>query len=89
MFIGADGCKAGQDPKELRDVLADHHDKGQPVPSSSTDAWVVALVPFYITEPNSNEHYGTPIKDYVLGGQEGSGGWDPNWNGPITIRMTE
>ncbi|HYP61546.1 MAG TPA: pilus assembly protein TadG-related protein [Thermomicrobiales bacterium] len=86
---GADGCKAGQDPKNCVMFLPIITNKGQPVPSSSTDAWVVALVPFYITEPNSNEHYGTPIKDYVLGGQEGTGGWDPTWNGPITIRMTE
>jgi Flp pilus assembly protein TadG len=86
---GADGCKAGQTPKNCVMFLPIITNKGQPVPSDSTDAWVVALVPFYITEPNSNEHYGTPIKDYVLGGQEGTGGWSPGWSGPITIRMTE
>ena len=87
--IGANGCKAGQTPKDCVMFLPIITDKGQPVPSSSTDAWVVALVPFYITEPKSNEHYGSPIKNYVIGGQDGTGGWDPTWSGAITIRMTE
>jgi Flp pilus assembly protein TadG len=88
---GVDGCKAGQDPKNCVMFLPIITDKGQPVPSSSTDAWVVALVPFWITEPKANEHYGMPLKDYVIvgGGDDGTGGWDPTYEGAIAIRMTE
>jgi Flp pilus assembly protein TadG len=88
---GADGCKAGQDPKNCVMFLPIITNKGQPVPSSSTDAWVVALIPFYITEPKANEHNGIPIKNYVVAGngQDGQGGWTPYWKGPIAIRMTE
>jgi len=88
---GVDGCRAGQVHRDCVMFLPIITDKGQPVASNSTDAWVVALVPFWITEPKANEHYGTPLKDYVVvgGGDEGTGGWDPSYEGSIAIRMTE
>ena len=88
---GVDGCKKGQDPKNCVMFLPIITNKDQPLGSSDNRAWVAAIVPFWIVEPNSNEHYGTPLADYVIigGGDSGTGGWDPTYEGPIAIRMTE
>lgn len=88
---GADGCLAGQIPKNCVMFLPIITDEGQPLHSSDHRAKVVAIVPFYITQPNSNEHYGTPLEEYVVAGSgdSGEGGWDPTYEGPIAIRMTE
>ena len=88
---GVNGCKKGQDPNNCVMFLPIITNKGQPLGSSDSRAWVAALVPFWIVEPNSNEHYGTPLADYVVigDGQDGTGGWDPTYEGPIAIRMTE
>jgi Flp pilus assembly protein TadG len=86
---GVDGCAAGFVPEDCVMFLPIITDKDQPLHSSDHRAWVVALIPFYITEPRANEHYGTPLADYVVGGEDGETGWNPSWNGAVTIRMTE
>jgi Flp pilus assembly protein TadG len=88
---GADGCKAGQEPRNCVMFLPIAVSDGQPLPSSDHRAYVVAFMPFYITEPKQNEHYGRLLDDYIVynGGNPASGGWTPSYEGPITIRLTE
>ena len=88
---GVDGCKAGQEPKNCVMFLPIAVDEGQPLSSSDHRAYVVAFMPFFITEPKKNEHYGKLLDDYIVynGGNPASGGWTPSYEGPITIRLTE
>jgi Flp pilus assembly protein TadG len=88
---GADGCKAGQVPKDCVMFLPIAVDQGQPLGSSDHRAYVVGFMPFFITEPKKNEHYGKLLDDYIVygSGQPGQGGWTPSYEGPITIRLTE
>jgi hypothetical protein len=52
---------------------------------------VVGFLPFYIEQGNQpNKYYGTLLSDYILTGigQDGSGGWTPDYEGPVAIRLT-
>lgn len=88
---GADGCTRTQDPDGCVMFLPIITSKDQPLHASDHRAYAVAIVPFFVTEPKKNEHYGTPLESYIVvgGGQTGTGGWDPNHQGPIAIRLTE
>ena len=88
---GADGCRAYQVPKNCVMFLPIAVDDGQPLGSSDHRAYVVGFMPFFITEPKKNEHYGRLLDDYIVygSGQPASGGWTPSYEGPITIRLTE
>ena len=87
----ADGCKQGQVPHGCVMFLPIAVDQGQPLGSSDHRAYVVGFMPFFITEPKKNEHYGKLLDDYIIygSGQAGQDGWDPSYEGPITIRLTE
>ena len=90
---GIDGCQAGAtNPYNCVAFLPIATEKGQPVPNSVKQVWVVAFLPFYIEQGNQpNKYYGTLLKDYVLtgNGEDGTGGWVPGTQGPVTIRLTE
>lgn len=89
---GIDGCQAGAtSPYNCVAFLPIATSKDQPLPSSESRVWVVAFLPFYIEQgAQPNKYYGTLLDDYALfgTGQEGNGGWTPNYQGPITIRLT-
>jgi Flp pilus assembly protein TadG len=90
---GIDGCKAGAtSPYNCVAYLPIATAKDQPVPSSDPRVWVVAFLPFYIERGDQpNKYYGTLLGDYaIMGlGQEGEGGWTPDFQGPVSIRLTE
>jgi hypothetical protein len=90
---GVDGCIQGAvTPYNCVAFLPIATEKGQPLPSSEHRVWVVGFLPFYIEPGNQpNKFYGTLLDDYVLLGlgQEGDGGWTPDYHGPAAIRLTE
>jgi hypothetical protein len=62
-----------------------------PKPSKANlQFWAVAYAPFYITQPNANEHDGVLLANYIEDGkgQTSSGGWFQGYTGPIVIRLT-
>jgi Flp pilus assembly protein TadG len=87
---GLDGCKAGQEVVDcvvfLPIAVNDPAESG-----NDRQLWVVAFSPFYVTAPKANEHHGKLISDYMVygRGQDGNWGWTPEFEGPITIRLTE
>lgn len=87
---GPDGCKAGQEAVNcvafLPIALPDPAEEG-----NNKQLWVIAFAPFYITAPKSNTHYGRLLADYMVAGkgQNGDWGWTPDYEGPITVRLTE
>jgi Flp pilus assembly protein TadG len=87
---GPDGCKAGQEIVDcvvfLPIVVNDPAESG-----NDRQLWTVGFAPFYVTAPKSNEHWGKLISDYMVfgRGQGGNWGWTPEFEGPITIRLTE
>jgi len=89
---GIDGCKAGAtSPYNCVAYLPIATIKDQPVPPNESRVWVVAFLPFYIQQGNQpNKYYGTLLDDYALmgTGQDGNGGWTPDFSGPVTIRLT-
>lgn len=90
---GIDGCQAGAtSPYNCVAFLPIATTKDQPLPPSEYRVWVVAFLPFYIEQgAQPNKYYGTLLSDYALlgTGQEGEGGWTPDYAGPVTIRMTQ
>jgi hypothetical protein len=62
-----------------------------PEDGNNKQLWVIAFAPFYITAPKSNEHHGKLLADYMVSGQGENGdyGWNPDYDGPITVRLTE
>ena len=90
---GIDGCEAGDtSPYNCVAFLPIATEKDQPLAASETRVWVVGFLPFYIeqgTQPN--KYYGTLLDDYVLLGlgDEGEGGWTPDYQGPAAIRLTQ
>jgi Flp pilus assembly protein TadG len=89
---GIDGCQAGAvSPYNCVAFLPIATIKDQPLPANADRVWVVAFLPFYIEQgAQPNKYYGTLLDDYaIMGlGQEGSGGWTPDYHGPVTIRLT-
>ena len=87
---GPDGCKAGQEvincvvflPIVVNDPEEENNNRKQ---------WCVAFAPFYITKPKSNETHAKLMADYMVYGRNKSGswGWEPGYEGPITIRLTQ
>ena len=90
---GIDGCVQGATtPYNCVAFLPIATEKDQPLGANETKVWVVGFLPFYIEQGNQpNKYYGTLLDDYVLLGlgQEGEGGWTPDYEGPATIRLTE
>ena len=89
---GIDGCQQGASkPYNCVAYLPVASEKGQPLPSNDSRVWVVGFLPFYIEQgAQPNKYYGTLLSDYILTGigQDGSGGWTPDYDGPVTIRLT-
>ena len=86
---GANGCVAGQIIDKCVAFLPIVVDTPSPV-KATRSYWAVAFAPFYITQPNSNEHDGVLLADYIVygKGQTSSGGWFQGYTGPIVIRLT-
>lgn len=88
---GPNGCKANQVINNCV-VFLPIAVKVSPDPDESEKKrWVVGFAPFYVTNPKSNEHHGKLLANYVVygRGQSGALGWNRNYTGPITIRLTE
>ena len=86
---GANGCVAGQVIDKC--VVFLPIVVNNPPPDKSTlTMWGVAFAPFYITQPNSNEHDGVLLANYVVygKGQTASGGWFSGYTGPTVVRLT-
>lgn len=83
---GAQGCKAGQEVVNCVAFLPVVVDTPEE-PGNSRQLWCVGYAPFYITEPKSNEHYGTLIGSYIVKGPVTSG-WTPDYLGPVVIKLT-
>jgi Flp pilus assembly protein TadG len=86
---GANGCVAGQVIDKC--VVFLPIVVNNPPPDKSTlTMWGVAFAPFYITQPNANEHDGVLLANYVVygKGQNASGGWFAGYTGPTVIRLT-
>ncbi len=83
---GAQGCKAGQQVVNCVAFLPIVVDTPEE-PNNSRQLWCVGYAPFYITEPKSNEHYGTLIGSYIVKGPVTSG-WTPDYLGPVVIKLT-
>ncbi len=83
---GAQGCKAGQvvvNCVAFLPIVVDTPEE----PGNSRQLWCVGYAPFYITEPKSNEHNGTLIGSYIVKGPV-TGGWTPDYLGPVVIKLT-
>jgi hypothetical protein len=89
---GPDGCAQGATkPYNCVAYLPVATEKDQPLAANETRVWVVGFLPFYIEQgAQPNKYYGTLLNDYILTGigQDGSGGWTPDYDGPVTIRLT-
>jgi Flp pilus assembly protein TadG len=87
---GPDGCKAGQEVVNCV-VFLPIGVPDPPEPGNNKEIYVVAFAPFYITAPKSNEHWGRLLTDYIVftKGDTGDYGWSQDYEGPITIRLTE
>lgn len=88
---GANGCVAGQVlDKCVAFLPIVVNDPAHPADKSALQMWAVAYAPFYITQPNSNEHDGVLLADYIVygNGQASAGGWYQGYTGPIVIRLT-
>jgi Flp pilus assembly protein TadG len=87
---GPDGCKAGQEVINcvvfLPIVVNDPVEAG-----NNRQLWCIGFAPFYITAPGPNVHWGKLMRDYLVAGkgQDGSYGWNQDYDGPITIRLTK
>jgi Flp pilus assembly protein TadG len=89
---GADGCKANQEVINCVVFLPIVAYDTPPGGSSDKQRKAVAYVPFYITGKQSqNEHYGKILTNYIVYGKGDNGdyGWNRNYTGPITIRLTK
>jgi hypothetical protein len=86
---GANGCVAGQVIDKCV-VFLPIVVNNPPPDKSSLTMWGVAFAPFYITQPNSNEHDGVLLGNYVVygKGQTSTGGWFQGYTGPTVIRLT-
>ena len=89
---GPDACAQGATkPYNCVAYLPVATEKDQPLAANETRVWVVGFLPFYIEQgAQPNKYYGTLLNDYILTGigQDGSGGWTPDYDGPVTIRLT-
>lgn len=83
---GAQGCKAGQQVVNCVAFLPIVVDN-PPETGNDRQLWCIGYAPFYITEPKSNEHYGTLIGSYIVKGPVKSG-WTPDYLGPVVIKLT-
>ncbi|MEA2597673.1 MAG: hypothetical protein QOF01_4142 [Thermomicrobiales bacterium] len=87
---GAQGCRAGQVAENcvaFLPIVVD--DPSHPPISSGSNKklWTIGFLPFYITAPKNNEHYGKLIGEYIVKGPTTSG-WTPDYFGPIVIKLT-
>jgi Flp pilus assembly protein TadG len=87
---GPDGCKAGQEVINCVVFLPIVVNDPEEV-DNNRQQWCVAFAPFYITKPKDNETWGKLMQDYMVYGrnEDGSWGWHPGFEGPITIRLTK
>ena len=85
---GPNGCKAGEVIQNcvvfLPIVIPGELD-------NTRQFVAIFFAPFYVTWPKSNEHNGKLLDDYIISGrgQAGHWGWYRDYQGPITIRLTE
>jgi hypothetical protein len=90
---GIDGCQAGSTtPYTCVAFLPVATEKDQPLDASESRVWIVGFLPFYIEVGDQpNKYTGTLLDDYlILGlGEDGGAGWNPGYQGAITIRLTE
>jgi hypothetical protein len=87
---GANGCVAGQVIDKC--VVFLPIVVKTPAPTKvPPQMFAVAFAPFYITQPNSNEHDGVLLANYIVygKGQNATGGWFQGYTGPTVIRLTQ
>jgi Flp pilus assembly protein TadG len=86
---GANGCVAGQVVDKC--VMFLPIVVKTPAPTKvPPQMWAVAYAPFYITQPNSNEHDGVLLASYLIDGKGklGSLGWYQGYSGAVVVRLT-
>lgn len=83
---GVQGCKAGQVVDNCVAFLPMVVDTPAET-GNNKQLWTVAFLPFYITEPKSNEHNGKLLLHYEVTGSSSSG-WSSGYLGAAVIRLT-
>jgi len=83
---GIQGCQAGQPVVNCVALLPVA--VANPPDNGNKQLWTVAIMAFYITQPNSNTHYGVLMGAYTVSGG-GQDGWNGQYTGPIVVRLTE
>lgn len=87
---GANGCLAGQVVDKC--VMFLPIVVNTPAPSKVPPLmWAVTYAPFYITQPNVNEHDGVLLASYLIDGKgkPGSLGWYKGYSGAVVVRLTQ
>ena len=90
---GIGGCQSNQSITNCIAVLPIAIN--QTSPDGTPKLWSVMLVPFYIVSIQNNnntaqQHLGKIVPAFIIYGQNlgSTYGWNPNYYGPVVIRMT-